>query len=191
MTILDTDVPDIQLDDGIADPLIEHARRGPAARQLVKLMALQRRWGGSACVTIIVILPRRFNPAQGCKRGALIPPFRIQHIKGEFTSLIPGARIGRVESFIPPVLVSSEDGTWVEANAAAPRGYRRYLDPNVLQLRTNVDVDRFVTVLHRVLERAATWAEELQQKALYVEVHGLGLDCHFVVPTRCTVASTE
>ncbi len=139
------------------------------------------RWTGGPCLSLSAVIPTRSNPAPGLKHGPLIPYYRIRRVMNEFGALTTGYHIGRVQRLVSPVLASVEDGTWTNADANAPSGMRRYVDPDAIRLFTNVDAADGVHVLGKLLHAAQNWARELQQDAIYIEVHGLGRDQHYIV----------
>lgn len=140
-------------------------------------------WTGQPCVTISTVVPTRYNPAPGQRLGSVIPQWRIDRVKGEFFALVRGGRVERAAQLIhAPVLVSATDGVWVDTESAdSPRAYT---DPEALRLTTNVDLSRALHVWLAIIHRAADWADELEQRAWYVELHGRGQDLHRLVPCR-------
>ncbi|HEY7092385.1 MAG TPA: hypothetical protein VH393_04360 [Ktedonobacterales bacterium] len=173
MPPLDTAQPDLLREDLLGDVALPW--------QLPRVEAAG--WTGHPCVTISTVVPTRYNPAPGQRLGSLIPQWHIDRVKGEFFTLVRSGRVERAAQLIhAPVLVSAADGVWVDAETAdSPRAYT---DPDALRLTTNVDLSRALHVWHAIIHRAADWADELEQLAWYVELHGRGEDRHQLVPCR-------
>ncbi len=138
----------------------------------------------SACYTLILVVPTRFNPPPGLRHGRLIPYFRVRRILAEFAMLTGGYHLDHIERITGHVRASVVDGVWLEPDATAPDGSRRYVDPDAIELSATVVASEAQRVLDELLERAEGWADELDQVAMYLEAHGMGYSWQFLVRVR-------